>query len=77
MRNDHLFMSTVRFGDVLEAVDQLSLPEQETLLEVVRRRLVEARRTEIINEVKSGEREFGQDQCQEATPADLMKEILE
>ena len=69
-------MNTVRFGDVLEAVDQLSIPDQETLLEVVRRRLVEARRAEILDEVKRGEKEFGEGQCQEATPADLMKEIL-
>ena len=69
-------MDTVRFGDVLEAVDQLSLPEQETLLEVVRRRLVEARRAEILDEVKSGEKEYEEGQCKEATPVDLMQEIL-
>ena len=35
------------FGEVLEAVDKLSLEEQETLIEIIRRRIVERRRAEI------------------------------
>jgi hypothetical protein len=39
--------SVLPFGEVLEAVDKLSLEEQETLIEIIRRRITERRRAEI------------------------------
>jgi hypothetical protein len=39
--------SVLPFGEVLEAVDKLSLEEQETLIEIIRRRIIERRRAEI------------------------------
>ena len=67
---------TTSFGDVLEAADKLSLDEQEALLDVLHRRLVEHRREQIAREVRQARDEFQGYGCGPATPADLMKEIL-
>ena len=63
------------FNDVLESVDKLSLDEQETLLEVLHRRLIEYRRSDIAKEIQDAQNEFQQGYCQPATPSEIMKEI--
>lgn len=64
------------FGEVLEAIDNLSLEEQETLIEVLHRRLIERRREELAKDVQHAQEEFQAGQCRPVTPAELMKEIL-
>jgi len=64
------------FGQVLEDADRLSVEEQETLIEVIRRRLIDRRRKEIVLEMRDAEREFEQGKATPATPQALMKEIL-
>ncbi|CAK8714952.1 hypothetical protein KKHLCK_04015 [Candidatus Electrothrix laxa] len=39
--------NAVTFNDVLDAVDHLSLDEQESLIDVIRRRIADHRRQEI------------------------------
>jgi hypothetical protein len=46
-KESKIMESVLPFGEVLEAVDKLSLEEQETLIEIIRRRIIERRRTEI------------------------------
>ena len=64
------------FNDLLESVDKLSLDEQETLTEVLQRRLIERRRLELAREIKSAQREFKKGSRRTATPSEIMKEIL-
>jgi hypothetical protein len=64
------------FGNVLEAAGKLTLEEQEALIAVLQRRLIDQRREEIAQEIKAARREFHAGQCRPATPDDLMKEIL-
>jgi TRAP-type C4-dicarboxylate transport system substrate-binding protein len=64
------------FGEVLEVFDELSLEEQETLLDVMQRRVVERRREEIVQEIQAAQREFESGQCQVVTPDELLAEIL-
>jgi predicted CopG family antitoxin len=64
------------FGEVLEAVDKFSLEDQETLIEVLQRRLIERRREEIAKEIREARREFQSGQCRAVTPDELMAEIL-
>jgi acetyl-CoA carboxylase beta subunit len=63
-------------GEVLEVVDKLSLEEQEALVGILHRRLVERRREELAKEVQQAQQEFEAGQCQPVTPADLIKEIV-
>ena len=64
------------FGQVLEDADQLSVEEQETLIEAIRRRLTHRRRKEIVQEIRDAEQEFEQGKATPITPEALMKEIL-
>jgi hypothetical protein len=64
------------FSDLLEAVGQLSLEDQEAFMEVLNRRLAEQRREEIAREIQAAEQEFESGKCQEVIPDELITEIL-
>ena len=66
----------VSFGDVLEAADQLSLDEQETLIDILHRRLVERRRVELAQDIQEARQEFAAGQTKSASPDEIMGEIL-
>ena len=68
--------SVLPFGEILEAVDKLSLEEQETLIEIIHRRIIERRREELAKEIQDAQREFQAGHCRSVTPDDLMAEIL-
>ncbi|MFH0959295.1 MAG: hypothetical protein V1897_11385 [Pseudomonadota bacterium] len=64
------------FNDLLESVDKLSLDEQETLTEVLHRRIIERRRSELAREIQEAQWEFKEGSGQPTTPSEIMKEIL-
>ena len=64
------------FGEVLEVADRLSLKEQETLIEVLQRRIIERRREELAKETQDAQQEFQAGCCRPVAPAELMKMIL-
>ena len=66
----------IPFGEVLEAIDQLSLDEQETLLDIVQRRIAERGRKLLVAEIQEARQEFAAGGCHPATAAELMEEIL-
>lgn len=65
-----------RFADVVEAIETLSLEEQETLLEVVHGRVVERHRERLAAAVAEAREEYGRGTCRATTVDDLMGEIL-
>jgi hypothetical protein len=64
------------FGEVLEAADKLPLGDQEALLEVLQRRIIERRREELSKDIDQAQQEFQAGQCQPTTPSELMHEIV-
>ena len=48
----------ITFNEVLESADKLSLDDQETLLEVLHRRIIEHRREELSKEIGDAQKEF-------------------
>ncbi|MGF1603701.1 MAG: hypothetical protein ACFCU8_17095 [Thermosynechococcaceae cyanobacterium] len=64
------------FADILEAIDQLSLDEQATLMNIVQNRLAAEGRKQLAAEVQSAQREFAQGLCKTTTVDELMTEIL-
>ena len=66
----------VRFGEVLENIETLSLDDQETLKEILHRRIVERRREELVRDVQQAQQEFHAGECRPATPEELMNEIM-
>ena len=68
--------SVMTFGEVLEAADQLSLDEQETLADLLHRRTIERRRQQLALEMAEARQEYEAGDCQPVTPDELMAEIL-
>ncbi len=68
--------NTMTFGDVLETVDRLPLEEQEELIEILHRRVIERRREELAKEIQEAQREFRAGRARPATPDEIMSEIL-
>lgn len=68
-------MTTSNFGQVLEAANQLPLEEQEDLIEILRRKIREARRADILRDIWESQQEFSQGKCLILTPEELIKEI--
>ena len=64
------------FGEVLETVERLSLEDQETLVDIIRRRIIERRRAELARDMHEAQEEFRTGGARPATPDELVKEIL-
>jgi hypothetical protein len=64
------------FSEVLEAADELPLDDQESLAEILHRRVIERRREELGHEALQARQEFEQGNCRPVTVDDLMSEIL-
>ncbi len=64
------------FNDVLEAADKLTPAEQETLIDILNRRLADRRRSQLAKDVQEAQQEFERGGSRAATPDELMKEIL-
>ena len=62
------------FSDVVDAADRLSTDEQEELLEILRRRLAERRRAELVREVQEARAEFAAGRAREASVDEIMNE---
>ena len=69
-------MKTVMtFDQIVGLADGLSLPQKESLVEILSRRLVEQRRVVLRKEIREANREFKAGTCRTVTAADLMREI--
>ena len=64
------------FGEVLEAIDTLSLEDQETLEGILHRRIIERRRAELVQDVQEAQQEFQAGQSRPVTTEELMQEIV-
>ena len=67
--------SVATFGEILEAADKLSLDEQESLKDVLNRRLIERRREELPKSIQEARKDYKDGSYKIVTPKELMKEI--
>jgi len=70
------FAAMKTFAQVLDSADELGVEEQESLVEVLQRRLAERRREILLEAVKSARREFKAGSCRPATPKQIVKPIF-
>ena len=63
------------FAEILEAAGSLSLEEQEVLVEILNRRLMEQHRAELAADIADADRQFQQGECRPARPDELLREI--
>ncbi len=64
------------FAEVLETIENFSIDEKETLVDILQRRLQEEKRQRIIASVKESQREFEQGELKPASVDEIMKEIM-
>ncbi|NLX53670.1 MAG: hypothetical protein GXY58_01000 [Planctomycetaceae bacterium] len=62
------------FADIVDAADRLSVDEQETLLEILRRRIATRNRAELAHDVRAARAEHANGQSHVATVAQIMDE---
>ena len=65
------------FNDALQVVEQLSIEEQEDLIDIVRHRVAEVNRQRLIDRVKEADEEYKAGKYSPATAEEIMREILE
>ncbi len=63
------------FDEVLDAANKLSPEEQETLIEILHRRLADNRRSELVKDIRTSQEEFESGASRPATPDQIIKEI--
>jgi hypothetical protein len=65
------------FSTVLEAAGHLPLEAKEELIEILRKRAIEQRRSELAAEVRSARLDSKRGRCKAASVDTIMEEILE
>lgn len=68
--------NVMTFGEILEAANELPVDDQESLLQILQRRLVERRREGIARDVEEAREALKAGKCQLATPDEIFDEII-
>jgi len=68
-------MHVTPFQDVLERIERLSISDQEALLEIVQKRLIELRRQEIAENARATIQAFREGRASYGTVDDLRREL--
>jgi glucan phosphorylase len=63
------------FGDILEAAGNLSVEDQESLLDILQRRLTEYRRGQVARDIEEAREALRAGKCHPATPDEIFQEI--
>lgn len=69
-------MSSLTFDELLEALEQFPVEQQESLVEILQHRLADKRRAEIIRNAKIARKQFGEGDLPAGTIEDLMADLL-
>lgn len=65
----------ITFNDVLEIVDSLPEGQRETLIEIVKHRLIEERRDKLAQRIKEAKETYAKGEVRKGSIDDLMCEI--
>ena len=64
------------FAEVLETIEEFSIDEKETLIDILQHRLREKKRERVVKSVGEARREFERGELKPASADEIMKEIL-
>ena len=67
----------VTFQEVLDIVESLPEYQQEDLVDIIRRRLIEQRRDRLADSIRKAREEYVRGEVKKGTVDDLMKELSE
>jgi len=77
-RNHHMSPdATSRLQDAIETVEALPADDQELLVDLVRRRLIQQRRTELAGDIAESRRAYQEGEVRRGTVAELMRELAD
>jgi len=64
------------FQQALDVIEQLSAEDQNTLIEIIRRRLIEQRRAEMARNARATIQAFREGRARDGTVDDLRRDLL-
>ena len=64
------------YGQVLDSIEALPEDQQESLLDIVRKRLAERRRAALVESVGEARKEFKSGKLRPAAPSEIIRKIL-
>lgn len=64
------------YGQVVDSIEALPDEQQESLVELVQKRLAERRRKALIKSVQEARNEFKAGKCRPASPAVILRKVL-
>jgi len=67
--------NSMPFGEILDQVDKLPIGDQESLIDILTKRIIERRREQLAGEIKEARGEYEIRQCKPATVEEIMSEI--
>lgn len=70
-------MKTVTFNEVLEIIESFPEEQRESIVEIVKLRLIEKRRDRLAQSIKEAREEYRRGEVRKGTVEDLMSEISE
>ena len=65
----------VSLNTVIEYVDKLDIEDQQYLQELIHRRLIDAKRSAIVNRAKQAKVSLRKNQCRSGTAKDLLADL--
>lgn len=68
-------MKGITFNKVLESIESLPKEQRESLIEIVRNRLIEERRDSLARSIKKAKKEYVRGEVRQGTVDDLMREF--
>ena len=68
--------SSMSFGEILEEVDKLPIIDQESLKDILAKRIIERRREQLACEIKEARAEYETGGCRPVSTEDLISEIM-
>jgi hypothetical protein len=70
-------MKGITFNDALEIVESLPQEQRESLIEIVKSRLIEERRNKLAQSIKEAREEYARGEVRQGTVDNLMHELSE
>lgn len=70
-------MGSITFNEALEIIESLPEEQKESLIEIIRNRLIEERRDRIALNIREAREEYARGEIRKGTVSDLMCELSE
>ena len=68
--------NSMPFGEILDEVDKLPIGDQESLRDILVKRIIEHRRDQLASEIREAREEYKTGQCKPTTADDIISEII-